>query len=92
MGIRIFESLLYIIYILHIDGRKSDIDDSRLFHQLNKQSVKVMVSACITWNGVTKPFFVTGKGLKVNEVNIWKKSFYLTLTSRSKKGLGIFTR
>ena len=38
------------------DDRKSDIDDSRFFHQLNKQSVKVMVSACITWNGVTKPF------------------------------------
>ena len=54
------------------DGRKSDIDDSRIVHQLNKQSVKFMVSACITWNGVTKPFFVTGKGLKVN-ANSYKK-------------------
>ena len=25
-----------------------------------------MVSACVTWNGATKPFFVNDKGLKVN--------------------------
>ena len=25
-----------------------------------------MVSACVSWNGATKPFFVTGKGVKVN--------------------------
>ena len=51
------------------DGRKEDIDDKRLFHQTNKQSKKVMVSACITWDGATKPFFVTGKGLKINSIS-----------------------
>ena len=54
------------------EGTKSDIEDTRLFHQSNKQSVKVMVSACITWNGATKPFFVTGEGLKVNAVSYKK--------------------
>ena len=31
-----------------------------------------MVSAALTWNGVTKPFFVNKKGLKVNSVNYEK--------------------
>ena len=35
-------------------------------HQTNKQSIKVIVSACLRWNGATKPFFVTGCGVKVN--------------------------
>ena len=38
--------------------RKGDISDDRLFHNTNRQSKKVMVSACITWYGATKPFFV----------------------------------
>ena len=45
-------------------GCKASIVDNRLFHQSNKQSK--MVSACVTWNGATKPFFVNEKGLKVN--------------------------
>ena len=47
-------------------NRKGDISDDRLFHNINRQSKKVMVSACITWYGATKPFFVNNKGLKVN--------------------------
>ena len=47
-------------------NRKGDISDDRLFHNTNRQSQKVMVSACITWYGATKPFFVNNKGLKVN--------------------------
>ena len=51
---------------VYVNGNKTDVDDLRLFHQTNKQAKKVMVSACITWKGVTKPFFVNNKGMKVN--------------------------
>ena len=48
------------------NGSKSEIDDACLFHQTNKQSKKVMVLACVTWNGATKPFFLNDKGIKMN--------------------------
>ena len=32
-------------------------------------SKKVMVSAAISWYGVTKPFFVSNNGIKVNKEN-----------------------
>ena len=35
---------------------KHNIQDSLLFHHTNKQSKKVMVSACVTWKGASKPF------------------------------------
>ena len=38
-------------------NKKEDIKPNRLFHHSNKQSVKIMVSACLTWKGATKPFF-----------------------------------
>ena len=47
-------------------SQKIDISDERLFHTTNRQSAKVMVSACLTWHGATKPFFVNNKNLKVN--------------------------
>ena len=47
-------------------SQKKDIQPNRLFQHSNKQSIKVMVSACVTWNGATKPCFVNEKGLKVN--------------------------
>ena len=47
-------------------NRKGDISDDRLFHNTNRQSKKVMVSACIMWYRATKTFFVNNKGLKVN--------------------------
>ena len=46
--------------------KKDKIPGYRLFHHANKQSKKVMVSACVTWKGATKPFFVNENGLKVN--------------------------
>ena len=39
-------------------GKKSEISSSRLYHRKNKFSKKLMVSACVSWNGTTKPFFV----------------------------------
>eukprot|EP00111_Clytia_hemisphaerica_P021070 TCONS_00062096-protein len=53
-------------------GQKGDVPDASLFHQKNKQSKKVMVSACISWYGATKPFFVSGDGVKVNAVSYHK--------------------
>lgn len=44
------------------------------FHQTNKQSRKVMVSACVSWNGATKPFSVKDKKLKVNSKSYKKNS------------------
>ena len=45
---------------------KSEISTDRLFHKQNRQSKKVMVSACVSWKGATKPYFVNDNGLKVN--------------------------
>ena len=50
-------------------GRKSDIPDKGLISSTNKQSRKVMVSAAISWYGVTKPFLVNSNGIKVNKEN-----------------------
>ena len=51
---------------VYLQGKKDQVPDENLFHQKNKQSIKVMVSASLTWNGVTKPFFVNGCGVKMN--------------------------
>ena len=69
----------------YFKGKKDQVPDENLFHQKNKQSIKVMVSASLTWNGVTKPFFVNGCGVKMNintrqqrhTSNIYRKNFYL---------------
>ena len=39
---------------VYFKGKKNQVSDENLFHQTNKQSIKVMVSACLTWNGATK--------------------------------------
>ena len=50
-------------------GKKSDIPDEYLLSSTNKMSKKVIVSAVISWYGVTKPFFVNNNGIKVNKEN-----------------------
>jgi len=47
-------------------GPKNDICQANLFSETNSFSDKLMVSAVLTWHGVTKPFFVNEEGLKVN--------------------------
>ena len=54
------------------NGSKSEIDDARLFQQTIKQSKKVTLSVCVTWNGATKPFFVNDKDIKMNS-KLYKK-------------------
>ena len=45
---------------------KDNIQDNSFSHHTNRQSKKVMVSACVTWKSATKPFFVNEKVSKVN--------------------------
>ena len=47
-------------------GKKSDVSDENLFASTNKMSRNVMISATVSWYGVTKPFFVNENGIKVN--------------------------
>lgn len=53
---------------VYFKGDKKDVPEENLCHQSNRQSKKVMVSACLTWNGPTPPFFVNDSGMKVNAV------------------------
>ena len=57
---------------VYYKGKKKDVPDQNLFHETNRQSVKAMVSAALTWHGVTRPIFVNRKGLKVNAANYKK--------------------
>ena len=67
---------------VYLQGKKDQVPDENLFHQKNKQSIKVMVSACLTWNGATKPFFVNGCGVKMN-AKTYKQPLQKTFTCRS---------
>ena len=44
----------------------------RLYSEGNKFLKKVMVSAVITWKGVSQPFFIGGNGIKVNGASYLK--------------------
>lgn len=57
---------------VYYKGKKADVPDANLISQTKKQSKKVMVSAGLSWQGVTKPFFVNNQGLKVNAVRYEK--------------------
>ena len=54
---------------VYYKGKKKDVPDENLFHHSNRQSIKVMVSAGLTWHDVTRPIFVNNKGLKINAKN-----------------------
>ena len=41
----------------YFKGQKKDVPNKNLSHQTNRQYIKVMVSAALTWFGVTKPLF-----------------------------------
>ena len=74
-------------------GRKSDIPDKSLISSTNKQSKKVMVSAAISWYGVTKPFFVNSNGIKVNKENYCrhlKKELFHAIEKLVKRNDWIF--
>ena len=50
-------------------GKKSDIPNENLLSSTNKMSKNVMVSAAISWYGVTNLFFVNNNVIKVNKEN-----------------------
>ena len=58
--------------IVYFKEKKGQVPDENLFHQKNNQPIKVMVSACLTRNGATKPFFVNGCEVKMN-AKIYKR-------------------
>ena len=51
---------------VYFKGKKDRVPDENLFHQTNKQSIKVIVLAYLTWNGASKPFFVNRFAVNVN--------------------------
>ena len=51
---------------VYVNGSKNVAHDSCLFHQTNKQSRKVMVSACVNMQWCYKALFVKDEKLKVN--------------------------
>ena len=57
--------------IVCFKGKKGQVPDENLF-QKNKQPIRVMVSACLTRNGATKPIFVNGCEVKMN-TKIYKR-------------------
>ena len=57
---------------VYFKGKKSDFPHKNLFFKTKRQSKKVMVSAALTWQGATKPFFVNDKSLKVISINYLK--------------------
>ena len=57
---------------VYFKGKKGQAPDENLFHQKNKQSIKVMVSSCLSRNGATKPSFVNGCEVKMN-AKIYKR-------------------
>ena len=50
---------------VYFNGPKKDVQLERLYSEENKFSKKVMVSAVITWKGVSQPFFIGGNGIRV---------------------------
>ena len=57
---------------VYFNGPKKDVQRERLYSEGNKVSKKVMVSAVITWKGVSQPFFFGGNGIKVNGASYLK--------------------
>ena len=67
---------------VYVKGQRKDVFVKNLSHQTNRQSVKVIVSAALTWFEVTKPLFVNKKELKSILkiiVNILEKNYVLLL-------------
>ena len=56
-------------YRVYRKGKNYDIPGENLFASTNKMSIKVLVSATISWYGATKPFFVNENSVKANTEN-----------------------
>ena len=56
----------------YFNGPKKRVQSEWLYSKGNIFSKKVMVSAVITWKGVSQPFFIGGNGIKVNAASYLK--------------------
>ena len=80
---------------IFIRGRKSDVQPARLYHPANKFTEKIMVSCLISWNGVSKPFFVDPSKTKVDAkyfVKHLKKDLIPALHRLYPAGNGIYVQ
>ena len=57
---------------VYFNGPKKEVQPERLYSEGNKFLKKVMVSAMITWKGVSQPSFIGGNGIKVNGASYLK--------------------
>ena len=76
---------------IHFKDQKKDVLDKNLSHEINRQPVKVMVTAALTWFGVTKPLFDNKKGFKVNAEDYLKnlkKEYFLSLIRSIHEKIG----
>ena len=57
---------------VYFNGPKKDMQPECLYREENKFLENVMVSAVITWKGVSQPLFIGGNGIKVNRASYMK--------------------
>ena len=66
---------------VYFKEKKDQVPDENLFHQTNKQSVKGMVSACLTWKRAIRPYFllmdVEWEWMHRHTNNIYGNDFHL---------------
>lgn len=80
---------------IFIRGRKNDVNPARLYHPANKMSEKLMVSCLLSWNGVSKPFFVNPANTKVDAkyfTSHLKKDLIPALSQLYPNGDGIYVQ
>ena len=76
---------------IHFKDQKKDVLDKNLSYEINRQPVKVMVTAALTWFGVTKLLFDNKKGFKVNAEDYLKnlkKEYFLSLIGSIHEKIG----
>ena len=57
---------------VYFDVPAKDVQLERLYSEGNKCLKKFVVSAIITWKGVSQPFFIGGNGIKVKGASYLK--------------------
>ena len=57
---------------VYFNGPKKDMQPECLYREGNKFLENVMVSAVMTWKGVSQPLFIGGNGIKVNRASYMK--------------------
>ena len=77
------------------EEKKSDIFHENQFSLTKRMFQKVIVSAAISWYGVTKPFFINKNGVKINRGNYCQhflKKLFSTIEIAVKRDDWIFAQ